>query len=300
MGMDASLNDCPVCLGKNIRVHREGPKQSLPSNQLGPSRTEVSHGRILRCEGCGFAYGFCRPSSERLAELYRELDIQAYQAQSEGRQRTASRHLGIVKHYIRTPGRILDVGCASGLFLHYAQKANWEVVGIEPSELLFRKARESLGPQAEIYCGTLESVTKPLTSLDAITLWDVLEHVADPVNFLRICASLLKPGGYLFANVPNLDSIQSRILGSRWPLLLPEHLNYFNRRSLHLCAKKAGLQWVSFRQRPSTFSVDYVLYRLAQHRIPGAALARRLATQSRLQNLLVSVYLGEICSVWRI
>jgi SAM-dependent methyltransferase len=298
--MDTSLDNCPVCLGKQIRVHLEDQNQSLTSTMLGSSRTEVSHGSILRCEECGFAYRSCRPASELLAELYRKLDTQVYQAESKRRRRTASRQLGIVQHHVKRPGRILDVGCASGLFLHCAKEANWEVVGVEPSTGLSRKAQEILGPQVEIYCTTLESVALPTSSFDAITLWDVLEHDSDPLMFLRLCTSLLKPGGHLFANVPNLDSLPSRLFGSRWPLLLPEHLNYFNRKSLRLCAEKAGLRWVSFQQRASTFSTDYILYRLAQHRIPGIAVARRLASWLALQNLSVTVYLGEICGVWSV
>jgi predicted SAM-dependent methyltransferase len=63
---------------------------------------------------------------------------------------------------------------------------------------------------------------------DAITAWDVLEHVPHPRAFLSACRSLLRPGGFLFLNVPDLDSWEGELLGRRWPLLLPEHLNYFN------------------------------------------------------------------------
>jgi predicted SAM-dependent methyltransferase len=61
---------------------------------------------------------------------------------------------------------------------------------------------------------------------DAITVWDVMEHVVDPTKIMKTCRELLKPGGCLFVNVPDLDSLQAILLGKRWPLLLPEHLTY--------------------------------------------------------------------------
>ena len=133
---------------------------------------------------------------------------------------------------------------------------------------------------------------------DAVTLWDVLEHVVDPLSIMKRCRDLLKPGGSLFVNVPDLDSLEARVLRRRWPLLLPEHMNYFNRPSLKLCAKKSGLEWVRFGRRRSYFSVQYVLYRLAQHRIP---LSKQLSGAGRtfLGRVLIPVSLGETYAVFR-
>ena len=69
------------------------------------------------------------------------------------------------------------------------------MVGVEPSQELYRTAQQQLGPQAEIYGSTWQSIHLPPASFDAITLWDVLEHVSDPVSFLERCAFLLKHGG---------------------------------------------------------------------------------------------------------
>ena len=294
-----ALMTCPVCADRRVEIYVEGQNQRMTASMVGSSRAEVYPGRILRCRGCRLGFRELRPSDTDLAQLYQELDTQKYEAESRGRSRTARTHLSIVERYASKPGRILDVGCASGLFLRFAMDANWDVVGIEPSEVLARKAQELLGQQAEIHCSTLQAARLPEGSFDAITLWDLLEHVADPVLFLRLCAPLLKPRGYLFANVPDLDSVQSRILGSRWPLLLPEHLNYFNPSSLRMCGDKAGLQWIGFCRRPVAFSVDYILYRLGQHRTPGAPFVQRLARNLGIANRLIWAYLGEICGVWK-
>jgi len=71
-------------------------------------------------------------------------------------------------------------------------------VGLEPSEALFEKAKAALANRGEVYRVTLEQANLPPASFDAVTLWDVLEHVPDPLAFVRACCSLLKPQGHLF------------------------------------------------------------------------------------------------------
>jgi SAM-dependent methyltransferase len=172
--------------------------------------------------------------------------------------------------------------------------SGWEVTGVEPSVSLFKIADASLNGQATIIPSTLQEAELPQRSYDAITMWDVVEHVPDPISFLRTAYMLLKPGATLILNVPNLDSWQARVLRKRWPLILPEHLNYFNKSSLRLAAETVGLKLVSFGSRPAAFSLQYIAYRLRQHDIPVASSLVRLATNSFLGKCVIPIYLGEL------
>jgi SAM-dependent methyltransferase len=288
---------CPLCTGTNVATYSDDEDQMLAAADLGSSRQKVSHGKILRCRSCHFAFRAMRPSEEDLHTLYRDLDPRVYEGESAGRAKTAQRHLKIVQRYIRG-GRLLDAGCASGAFLRCAAEAGWSVVGVEPAAELCAKAKKSLGDRGEVLCTSLQQSDLPRASFDALTLWDVLEHVPDPLDFLKRCASLVKPQGYLFANVPDLGSSPARCLGERWPLLLAEHLNYFDRRCLKLCGELAQLRWVAFGRRPASFSLEYVLYRLAQHRIAGTALAHQVVRGSPLGRLCIPAFLGETYAVW--
>ena len=296
--MSHACTACPLCSASRVQVHVAGASKGIAPCTVGSSRGSISTCRILRCRECGFGFSEYRPSDDELASLYQEMDTHVYEAEREGRKATAQAHLNIVQRYVEHTGRLLDVGCASGLFLQYAMKAGWEVAGVEPSKTLYAQARDNLGPAPLIHCSPLQSASFPASSFDVITLWDVLEHVNDHIAFLRLCASLLRPHGRVFANVPNLDSVQSRVLGSHWPLLLAEYLNYFTPASIQLCGAKAGLRWVGSCRRPAVFSTDYVLYRLEQHRIPGSRIARKLIGRVGWGTRCVSLYLGEICSVW--
>ena len=134
---------------------------------------------------------------------------------------------------------------------------------------------------------------------DLITLWDVLEHVTEPAQFLALAASHLKEGGYLVLNVPRVDSLAAKMLGLRWPLLLAEHLSYFTIPSLNFCGTAAGLKLMHTGQRPAAFSLGYVFFRAGQHGIPGANLMRRLLIVLGLAKWSVPVWLGEVYAVFR-
>jgi 2-polyprenyl-3-methyl-5-hydroxy-6-metoxy-1,4-benzoquinol methylase len=296
--MVANFSRCPLCANADVEIYTDALDHGSAPSALESLRTETSHGRILRCQACHFGFRATRLGEEELSRLYRELDSDLYAAEFRGRLNTAARHLRIVHRYL-SPGRLLDVGCASGMFLRSAADAGWTVVGVEPSKALCAKARETLAGRGEVLCATLQEACLASSSFEAVTLWDVLEHVPDPIKFMSTCAALLRHGGHLFVNVPNLDSLQARVFGPRWPLYLPEHLNYFNRTSLALCGAQTRLTWLHFGRRPASFSIGYVLYRLAQHRVPGSSIGQRLAKWFAIGDLTIPVPLGELYGVWR-
>ena len=163
----------------------------------------------------------------------------------------------------------------------------------------YRSVTALLSGRGDVIRGSLQEVSLAPSSFDVVTLWDLLEHIPDPRSLMRRAASLLKPDGYLFVNVPDLDSLPTRLLRARWPLLLPEHLIYFSRESLRLCGESAGLSLIHFGRRLASFSVGYLLRRLAQHRVTAAAGAARLARWCKIEGMVVSIPLGELCGIWR-
>jgi SAM-dependent methyltransferase len=227
------------------------------------------------------------------------MDVSAYERETRGRVRTARRHLKILQRYTAGKlGSILDIGCASGRFLEQCAGAGWTVVGLEPSQNLSTEARQLLGGGARILPITLQEADFPESTFDAVTMWDVLEHVPNPRQFLQRAVSLLKPGGLLLANVPNLDSWQARVMRRRWPLFLPEHLNYFNRESLTRCGTESGARLIAEGSRPVSFSIGYVLHRTGQH-VSQLRPLGKLAARLAVADWVVPVWMGELYAVWR-
>jgi SAM-dependent methyltransferase len=290
-------SQCPVCASANTSLFLDGD-DSLADSSVGSSRVKLSPGRILRCNACGLAFRSLRPLPEELAGLYRDADDSVYESELPNRFRTGRRHRQIVERYQRHPGRLVDVGSASGAFLRIMADAGWSVIGVEPSPSQCERAKKILGGQGEIRQSVLEAADLP-PGVDLVTLWDVLEHVTEPAAFLTRCSALLKPGGFLALNVPRIDSWIASAMGSKWPLLLAEHLNYFTLKSMRICASNAGLEVIGWGSRPVSFSLEYVCYRLSQHGLPTSGAFIGLLRKLRLQSRSVPIWMGEMYVVCR-
>ena len=124
------------------------------------------------------------------------------------------------------PGRVLDVGCGRGVLLQEFRRRGWEVQGTELSESAASYARQTLKIPVEI--GDLEAIGFPPNYFDAITLWHVLEHVADPRALLAEIRRILKPDGVLLVAVPNFGSLEARVSKDKWfHLDVPRHVTHF-------------------------------------------------------------------------
>jgi 2-polyprenyl-3-methyl-5-hydroxy-6-metoxy-1,4-benzoquinol methylase len=140
------------------------------------------------------------------------------------------------------PGRLLEIGCASGSYLHHMAQRGWEVEGIEFSPTAAQSA-QALGYKVDI--GALETVEKPAHSYDLIVGWMVLEHLHQPVQSLRKLAQWARTDAALVVSVPNAGSAESRIFGRHWyALQLPTHLFHYSAASITKLMQTSGWEVV--------------------------------------------------------
>lgn len=185
----------------------------------------------------------------------------------------------LVSEYLPTNSLIVDVGCAMGLFVKVAKSNGYNAIGVEPSSKLCEIATKIV--QAEVYNCTVEDFQCPKPA-DAIVIWDVLEHVYDPVRILRACTKMLRQGGYVFLQVPNYKGIANRLKTLLHRLHLknrsfkhfgfPWHVYAFDKRSINYLLNLVGLQsiklesWSHFKKDNSQSPIaklisDFVLNR---------------------------------------
>jgi SAM-dependent methyltransferase len=196
---------------------------------------------IARCPRCGTAVtageppaddvhetGAYRPGAPRLAGLAAPL-----------LRRFDRQRLALLARAAPPPARLLDAGAGRGRFVAAARVAGYEARGIEPSARGVDGAAAAYGIALER--ATLATAGVAPASLDAVTLWHVLEHLDDPGAALDAIAGWLRPGGVLLVGVPNLASLQARLAGDRWYHLdLPRHRTHFTPRGVNALLEAHG------------------------------------------------------------
>lgn len=198
---------------------------------------------LRSCRICGLVETCPFPTKEqRLAEnraKYGGAFLAMQQGHEAGNHRIHRRALAEITKAAKSPGRrLLDVGCGAGQFLRAAIQAGWDAEGLE---LNWANATAVSESGMRVFTGTIEEAAYPSRTFDVVTLWDVLEHVDDPMTFLKETLRVLKPDGLVFLQSPNIHSDVAACWGIRWPwLCLPDHLYHFNPDTIRLLFEKAG------------------------------------------------------------
>ncbi len=239
---------------------------------------------VLDCQSCGLTFvSPCLDPESLVSEVYdadywhssrpRERGYGDYRRDRDLYLRTFKRRWNVIRKHFSSPGRVLDVGCASGDFLHVLEAEGWEVLGLEPSSPIAETARARIGADRVIE-SSLTDVQLDPESLDLITLWDVLEHLPDPVESLRKAHGLLAPGGKLVLETQDVRSLLARLMGRRWHHFKhQEHLVHFHPGTLRRALEEAGFDLIELRRRGAGKYVrgDFVVERSARlhPRLPG-------------------------------
>lgn len=243
---------------------------------------------IVKCEECGLVFINPRPRKEFIDEWYPDT-YEPYNVNPDDfYQRLADSlisayykengsFLDIVKkclcRLIYTPppkshkGRILDVGCGGGVYLHTLKKNGWDVYGVEMSAKAVGFAKEKM-ELPNIKYGTLEEAKYPGEYFEVVLMSHVIEHLFDPARTLHEVNRLLKKGGLLIITTPNIASVNFKIFGKYWfPLETPRHLNLFGESTLRKILQNSGFKVVSKQYDISSYhfirSVGYVSAKLA-------------------------------------
>lgn len=215
---------CDFCGSTAVQPLFEGPDRLLGLPGLF---------RVVRCTQCGLLRQDPRPTRATI-DFYYPPGYEPYSVAIDEEPlwwRRFDRRYGMCKRRRAIErfckgGHLLDVGCATGNFLYeMARTGRWQVEGVEPNAEAARYGQEHLG--LIIHIGELTAVDLPPRAYDVVTMWNVFEHLHNPMANLRVVARLLKPGGWFVFSIPNLRSWEHRLFGKYWMgWELPRHLYY--------------------------------------------------------------------------
>jgi len=223
---------------------------------------------ILQCESCGLAFwvpeaGFAPEAvydSSYFSDAAKPHGYDAYGDLEVVLRKNFSRRLARISQP-RAGARLLDVGAAFGFAVAEARAGGWRAVGLEISRAAASRAA-TVAPGSVVVANALNA---PFAggSFDVVTLWDVLEHLADPHAAVAEVSRLLRPGGRVLLSTGDVDSLLARVSGPRWHLYtIPEHLFFYSRRSLHRLLEAHGFRVERIRADASHYTLGYLAERI--------------------------------------
>jgi 2-polyprenyl-3-methyl-5-hydroxy-6-metoxy-1,4-benzoquinol methylase len=196
---------------------------------------------------------------------------------------------------VTAPGRVLDVGCATGFFLEVADRAGWDVHGVELSRYAADEAKRRFGER--VFNGTLEEAGFAADSFALVTLSDILEHIPSPRAFLAEVKRILAPGGRVMIVTPNVTSLSAHLMGRRWSHFKAEHLHYFAPHTITRLLTECGFTVDAREPAAKCLNLAYIhtQFRVYPHALmtPISRMAATLVPE-RLQRLNIPLYCGEM------
>lgn len=181
-------------------------------------------------------------------------------------------------------GTLLDVGAATGYFMRVAETRGWKTRGVEVSRFAARRAREQ---GLDVSTCVLAEMKFNHGELDAVTMWDVIEHMSDPEKDIEIIRAAMRKDGILAIVTPDVTSAYARLRGIAWHLFVPpEHIHCFSRAGMVLFLERHGFRVVQFSVPGKWFSLRYIA------RVLANSTGSRFA--GKVSRFLVTRRIGEI------
>jgi len=269
---------------------------------------------FFRCSGCGSWQLDPLPGPEDIAGSYPT--AYSFKPPARGIRAAVARieralyyrpilryNVQAVRRFCDSDGeKLLDIGCGSGMQMAAFRDAGYKVAGLDMSEEDVRFAAEELGLDArQGFVG--EGLPFPRENFAIVTMFNLLEHVLDPVGVLRWAADLLRPGGYMAVEVPNTLSYQWALLRSLWAVVreAPRHIGIPSPNGVAAAFGRAGLAFVgSVGSAPSVQAgaLAVSLVPVATHALAGSGRLKSLGSRA-LGGLCYSAALPAACLLRR-
>jgi|SRR5271157_1036644 len=247
-------------------IQKEQPSQTVACNLCRRRDSEIVLRKrawdvdytIVRCAGCGLVYVNPRRVAVESDEYFTGPYLSTIEENGKlnsGIEILYGDIIRLLDSYV-APGRLLDVGCAMGHFMHFARLHGWNVCGVESSPYAAKWGRENFGLRIHPI-GVLSEAYFPADYCDAGVLIEVVEHLPDPRSTLAEVFRILKPGGAICLTTPNFDSYRSLLLREEWAPIIPSgHLYYFTHNTLGSLLKDIGFTDVANLTKPGSFQKD--------------------------------------------
>jgi len=291
---------CNLCGANDYDIIYEEKKDVLNEqeliNKFKSSGDETLLDQVVKCKECGLMYINPRIRPDLIMQGYSEGEDENFISQAKYREKTFKKAFKQIEK-LSKKGKILDIGTAGGSFLKVAKDAGWEVYGIEPNKWLCDWGKKNY--DIDIKSGDLFQQEYKDNMFEVVTLWDVIEHTPDPMKVLKECNRILKPGGILVVNYPDVGSLIAKFTGKRWPFFLSVHLYYFTRTTIEYILTKTFFKIEIIKPHIQTLSLGYLVFRMEAYSKLLHKLGTLFVKLTGTKNLKIPYWLGQTLVIAR-
>jgi 2-polyprenyl-3-methyl-5-hydroxy-6-metoxy-1,4-benzoquinol methylase len=223
--------------------------------------------RILHCcENCGFIRADLEPSPEEIKQLYEAdyfngKEYGNYVGDCESHRKNFAHRFLMMREAAPDVRSLFEVGCAYGFWLEQCSREGVDCAGVDVCADAVAYAVGELGQRAS--AEDFLAMPLPVGRYPAFCMWDTIEHLAHPEQFVARIHQLLPPGGWFFLSTGDIGSLVARWRGPRWRLIHPPtHLQYFSRETMTRFLTLHGFEVMQMLSLPMCRTIGEVLGRL--------------------------------------
>lgn len=245
----------------------------------------LTAGPVLKCKNCGLVYNPWKVNQEicsKLGKKYQNLGL-AFEYESKWRDLRFIEKLKIIQSYKKS-GRLLDVGCGPGVFLKMAKEV-YDCYGVDTNPIHCQKAKDERS--LRVFNGTLKEAKFENDFFDMIVASNVLEHTYSPMRELKEMNRVLKKGGILMLEIPNIQSVWFKLFRKKWRQFLPDHYFYFSPDTITKYLQKTSFDVLKIGYDKKIFDLGYIISRFSLINRRLGKLFSKVIFQMKLNNKLI-------------
>lgn len=252
------------------------------------------HYRMVKCKMCGLVRSDPIITSEVLSQLYQQSEF-TYEKEVTNLVATYGHYLKKLRGFSNTQKSFLEIGCGNGFMLQAALRLGYEqVAGVEPSAHAIQHADAEIRPF--IVCDMMRQGLFVPQSFDAIALFQVFDHIAQPAQLLELCFDLLRPDGVILLFNHHVDAISAQLLGERSPIFDIEHTFLYSPNTISQLLTKSGFQMMTVGSAYNNVSIGHLIHLFPMPKRFKFAL-KNIITAFKLDSFSLRLPLGNLYAI---